>query len=46
MSKILRELIKKGYTDTIIIDLSCAAGMDERSSRRLRRQEDGKYGGN
>ena len=47
LNNILRELTKKGYTDTIIIDLSCAVGPDERSSRILRREEDGKkYGGN
>ena len=44
LENILRELTNKGYTDTIIIDLSCAVGYDERSSRILRRQEDVNYG--
>jgi hypothetical protein len=37
LSEILKNLKEKGYTDTIIIDLSCSVGYDPRSSRTLRR---------
>ena len=37
LSEILKNLKEKGYTDTIIIDLSCSVGYDPRSSRALRR---------
>ena len=37
LSEILKILKEKGYTDTIIIDLSCSVGHDDRSSRALRR---------
>lgn len=48
LSEIFTKLTKMGYTDTIIVDLSCAAGWDDRHQRRLRKKEyDGnrKYGG-
>jgi hypothetical protein len=45
LSEILQNLVENGYTDTIIIDLSCSSGPDERGSRLLRRQEIVKYGG-
>lgn len=35
LSEILEKLKELGYTDTIIIDLSCNAGFDPRSARRL-----------
>jgi len=35
LSEILSELRTKGYTDTIIIDLSCSSGEDERNNRHL-----------
>jgi len=35
LSEILSELKTKGYTDTIIIDLSCSSGEDERNNRHL-----------
>ena len=47
-NEILSELKKKGYTDTIVIDLSCAAGWTDREGRILTRQnkkEKIKYGG-
>ena len=40
MSEILTELYDKGFTDTIIIDLACAAGYDPRCGRSLRRNSD------
>ena len=46
LSEILKNLKEKGYTDTIIIDLSCSVGYDSRSSRILRREKGKKYGGN
>jgi hypothetical protein len=45
LSEILTELVEKGYTDTIIIDLSCSAGWDERDGRGLRRGTVERYGG-
>lgn len=46
LSEIFTKLTEMGYTDTIVIDLSCAAGWDERHHRRLRRKiDDVKYGG-
>ena len=44
LSEILKKLKEKGYTDTIIIDLSCSVGHDPRSSRALRKCKDN-YGG-
>jgi len=38
LSDILKKIKDLGYTDTIIIDLSCNAGDDERDGRRLRRE--------
>ena len=37
-SEILEELGEKGYTDVIVIDLSCSAGRDDREGRILTRQ--------
>lgn len=37
-SEILEELGNKGYTDVIVIDLSCSAGWDDREGRILTRQ--------
>jgi len=37
-SEILEELGVKGYTDVIVIDLSCSAGWDDREGRILTRQ--------
>ena len=37
MKDILEELHQKGYTDVVIIDLSCAAGEDDRDERKIRR---------
>ena len=37
-SEILEELGEKGYTDVIVIDLSCSAGWDDREGRILTRQ--------
>lgn len=49
LSEIFEKLTEMGYTDTIIIDLSCAAGWDERHRRRLmlasKKGEVIKYGG-
>ena len=45
LSEVLKNLKEKGYTDTVIIDLSCSVGYDDRSSRILRKGKD-KYGGN
>tara|TARA_B100000927_G_scaffold163643_1_gene131863 strand:- start:50 stop:1159 length:1110 start_codon:yes stop_codon:yes gene_type:complete len=45
LSEILKKLKEKGYTDTIIIDLSCSVGYDPRSSRVLRRASEDNYGG-
>ena len=45
LSEILKILKEKGYTDTIIIDLSCSVGYDPRSSRALRRASKDNYGG-
>ena len=45
LSEILKNLKEKGYTDTIIIDLSCSVGYDPRSSRALRRASKDNYGG-
>lgn len=46
MKDILSKLKDMGYTDTIIIDLSCAAGIDDRHGRQLRRDDTGRvYGG-
>ena len=45
LSEILKNLKEKGYTDTIIIDLSCSVGYDHRSSRALRRASKDNYGG-
>ena len=45
LSEILENLVQKGYTDTIIIDLSCSSGWGERDSRALRRNKIEKYGG-
>ena len=45
LSEILKKLKEKGYTDTIIIDLSCSVGYDPRSSRALRRRPKDNYGG-
>ena len=45
LSEILKILKEKGYTDTIIIDLSCSVGYDPRSSRALRRRPKDNYGG-
>jgi len=45
LSEILKILKEKGYTDTIIIDLSCSVGYDPRSSRALRRASKHNYGG-
>ena len=42
LSEILEKLKELGYTDTIIIDLSCNAGYDGRSARRLVRAEQAK----
>ncbi len=47
LSEVLKNLKEKGYTDTVIIDLSCSVGYDDKSSRILRRKNcDDKYGGN
>lgn len=43
LSEILEKIKELGYTDTIIIDLSCNAGYDDRSARTLVR--DGTKGG-
>ena len=49
LSEIFKKLTNMGYTDTIIIDLSCAAGWDERHRRRLmlatKKGDVVKYGG-
>lgn len=46
LSEVLSNLKTHGYTDTIIIDLSCAEGIDDRTGRSLRRRtEKIKYGG-
>lgn len=46
LSEVLLNLETHGYTDTIIIDLSCAEGIDDRMGRSLRRRtEKIKYGG-
>ena len=37
-SEILEELRVKGYTDVIVIDLSCSSGWDDREGRRLTRE--------
>ena len=37
MKDIFEELHTKGYTDAVIIDLSCAAGEDDRDERKIRR---------
>lgn len=50
LSEIFKKLTEMGYTDTIIVDLSCAAGWDERHRRRLmlatKKGDVVKYGGN
>lgn len=46
LSEVLLNLETHGYTDTIIIDLSCSEGVDDRMGRSLRRQTKRiKYGG-
>lgn len=45
LSEILTELNNQGYTDTIIIDLSCAAGYNDTSARLLIRKGVKAYGG-
>lgn len=46
LSEVLLNLETHGYTDTIIIDLSCSEGVDDRMGRSLRRQTKKiKYGG-
>jgi hypothetical protein len=45
LSEILNELNNQGYTDTIIIDLSCAAGYNDTSARLLIRKGVKVYGG-
>jgi hypothetical protein len=45
LSKVLEELVEKGYTDTIIIDLSCSSGYSGRENRALKRSDPFHYGG-
>lgn len=45
LSEVLEELVEKGYTDTIIIDLSCSSGYSDRENRALKRSDKFHYGG-
>ena len=49
LKDILEELDKDGYTDVVIVDLSCSTGFGETAARYLRRtnkKEEYIYGGN